>query len=130
LALRRFRAERSFERKFQVYSQLFGALADIQRHCTVHLRQIEEGAQYKDDYLDNLGCLASSGFTEIRKAVAVGEFLFSPQSSQRLRQLEEEIEKAHDQRDLHEVLVDECGAVERALRELRSLAKADVAGEW
>jgi len=129
-ALRRFRAERWFDRKAEAYSSLFLALADIEHHCTVHLRQIEEGTKYDPAYLDRLGELARSGFAEVRKAAAMGEFLFGPESAKRLQKLERDINEVSAERDIHDTLSNQYHAASSALRDLRPLAKGDVAHPW
>lgn len=130
LALGRFRAERWFDRKTDAYAQLFSALANIQRNCSVQLERIEEGAKYRDDYLGNLAALAAAGSEEIRKSATIGEFLFGERSSTLLLKLERDIEKAHAQRDLHDIYEDESHVVADAIQKLRALAKADLARPW
>ena len=67
-ALRRFRAERWWERKAQAYAELFSALFHVQRFCRVKLRNLEEGVPYSENYMEELNTKANAGFAEIRRA--------------------------------------------------------------
>jgi hypothetical protein len=130
LALRRFRAERWFERKAQAYTDLFTGLSHIQRYCALQIESLEEGTQRDDKYMKTLSEQASAGFAEIRRAAALGEFLFGLETAKRLARLESALEAARASDDIHEQYSDDEAAVSGALKDLRKLAKDDLSRAW
>jgi hypothetical protein len=76
LALRRFRSERLWDRKFQAYSDLFQALFHVKAYGTRALHRIETGGTLSDERMKELGARSAAGYDEIRKAVVVGTFTF------------------------------------------------------
>jgi hypothetical protein len=89
LALKRFRSERWWERKAQAYSDLLLSLFHVQIHAKRRLEEVVEGVAFDESYIATLSARAANGFAEIRKAAALGSFLFSTEVSQRLLRLEQ-----------------------------------------
>lgn len=126
LALRRFRAERWFDRKVHAYEALFEATTDFQRHSEVHLSRIEEGIAFRNEYLAQLAERASHAYSQIRKSAAMGEFMFSTKSAERIHRFAAALELAARENDVHERHSLNVDAASGALTDLRALAKADL----
>ena len=127
LALRRFRQERWWERKSQAYTDLFAALFHVQRYNRVLLSRIEEGTQVSSDYLDRVAELATEGYSEIRKSVALGTFVFSAETAGRLEALQIELDDPRYDEDAYEETTALLSAVTSAIADLKPLAKRDLA---
>lgn len=125
-ALRRFRHERTWERKVQAYSELFDALFHVKRNATIHLQRIEEGGTYNEDYLKTLAERASAGYSAIRKATVIGTFIFSDEATACLTKLEETLDDPHHNDDIHEELSADLDAITKAIDALRPIAKHDL----
>lgn len=126
LALRRFRTERWWERKAQAYADVISALFDVQRYCRLEVERIEEGTQFAEDYVEDINARSNAGFAEIRKAAALGTFVFGPKTASRLEQLEEQLDDPHYNEDVLETMVATLGAVTSALKDLKRLSKKDL----
>ena len=126
LALRRFRTERWWERQAQAYADLISALFDVQRYCRLEVRRVEQGGQFADDYGKDLNARANAGFAEIRKAAALGTFVFGPDTARRLEQLEQQLDDPHYNEDFYEEVTAHLHAVTGALKDLKLLSKKDL----
>lgn len=120
LALRKFRTERWWERKAQAYSDLFVALFNVQRSLRVQIDREETGAQYNEDFLGELRLVASAGHVEVRKAAAIGTFIFNRATSTRLEKLVSQLDDSQHDVNFYEELCDNLDAVTSALEDLKS----------
>jgi hypothetical protein len=127
LALRRFRAERWWERKAEAYSILLGALFDVQRSLQFEISRIEEGTDLSESYLKDLKDRSRAGYVEIRKAAVIGSFLFGSESAARINVLVNKLDDPKHNLDFHEEVGEDFDAVTSALRDLKELAKNDLA---
>jgi len=127
LALRRFRAERWWERKAEAYSALLIALFDVQRSLDYEIRRIEEGAQLSESYLKDLKDRSRAGYTEIRKAGVIGTFLFGAEAATRINQLVDSLDTPKHGLDFYEEVGEDFDAVRSALVDLKQIAKRDLA---
>lgn len=126
LALRRFRAERWWERKAEAYTSILGALFDVQRSLRAETARIEEGREISQAYRDSLTEQARHGYSEIRLASVLGTFLFSAEAAARLATLVDEIDEQGYSLDPLERLFAELRSANGALEDLKTLAKDDL----
>ena len=117
-ALRRFRAERTWERKVAAYTEIFDALYDIQRHAKMQLEEIEEGTTFVEEYKDDASRKASQGYDAIRRAAIKGTFVVGQAAAARLERLVATFETRHYEDDVHEELSADLNAATTALVEL------------
>ena len=125
-ALRRFRAERTRERKVAAYTEIFDALYDIQRYATMRIEEIEEGATFVEEYEEEASRRSSSGYDAIRRAAIRGTFVVGPAAAVRLEQLVAMFDDPHHGDDPHEQISADLHASRQALADLRTIANADV----
>jgi hypothetical protein len=126
LALKRFRSERWWERKAQAYSDLLLSLFHIQIHAKRSLEEVVDGVTLDESYMATLSKRAADGFAEIRKAAALGRFLFSTEVSERLLRLEQALDSPGHNLAPHEEIEDLYGVVTSALTDLRPMALRDL----
>lgn len=125
LALSRFRQERWWERKAQAYADLFEALFNVQWHAKRQIEAIEEGAHFVEGYMEGLSERASAGYLSIRKLAAIGPFLFSAETANRLAALEKSLDRP-SREDPHDEYSDALDAVTAAQGDLRAMAHRDL----
>jgi hypothetical protein len=125
-ALRRFREERTWDRKVAAYTEIFDALYDIQRYATMRVEEIEEGASFVEEYAEEASRRSSSGFDVIRRAAIRGTFVVGPAAAARLEQLVAVFDDPHHGDDPHERIWTDLEASRKALTDLRGIANADV----
>jgi hypothetical protein len=126
LALRRFRAERWWERKAEAYSTLLVALFDIRRYLEFEIRAIEERFEPAEEFLSELRDRSRKGHFEIRKAAAVGTFLYSAPVAERLEALIRDFERPRHNHDFYEEYCEDLDSVRAALAEIKKMGKADL----
>jgi len=110
----------------QAYSDVFEALFHVMRHAKIELAQIEEGGQYDEKYLKELGDRASAGYNAIRKAAVIGTFVLSPEAAERLTEVEKAFDDPHYGHDPYEQISSTLDAVTKAIEDLRPIAKKDL----
>lgn len=125
-ALPKFRSERWWERKAQVYTDLLTALFHMQRYLEYSLREREEGVEYDEGFMKRLSSAHEQGGVEVRKAAAVGTFLLSQDAATLLVNLSAELDDPHYNDDLVEEMEAHLKAVRSAIKELPSVAKRDL----
>ena len=125
-ALRRFRAERTWERKVAAYTDIFDALYNISRHAKMRLEEIEEGATFVKEYEDEASRQASQGYDAIRRAAIKGTFVVGQAAASKLEQLVALFDDPHHGDDAHDAISADLDAAKTVLAELRTIANADV----
>lgn len=126
LALRRFRAERTWERKVAAYTEIFDALYDIQRYASMRIEDIAEGVQFVEEYEKEASRRSSNGYDTIRRAAIRGTFVVGPAAAARLEHLVSVFDDPHYGDAVHEEISADLSASRQALADLRTIANADV----
>jgi len=119
-ALKRFRAERSWERKVAAYTDIFDAPYNIQRNAKMHLEEIEEGATFVKEYKDDVRRQAGQGYDTIRRAAIKGIFIVGSAAAARLDQPVSVFDEPRYGYDMHDRISADLDAVRKALVDLRT----------
>jgi hypothetical protein len=125
-ALRRFRAEQTWERKVAAYTEIFDALYNISRYAKMRLEEIEEGATFVKEYEEEANRLSSEGYDRIRRAAIKGTFVVGPEAAVRLEQIVKVFDDPHYGDDVHDEISADLEAATKGLAELRKIAHVDV----
>jgi hypothetical protein len=133
LALRRFRAERWWERKANAYSSILNALHVIKRAIEDDLRYFENPNRRPDEDRERrLADQYRAALDEIYRAVDTSSFLLAPKAADALNELTLAFEKPENQahREGRPPLPDDfsaqINAIDECLKELPGIAKQDL----
>ena len=81
LSLKRFYSERWWERKAQSYSIILESLYKMKAYPTFLLRAIERNKKTSKDLTNGLRLESQKSFNEINKALAIGTFVVSDETT-------------------------------------------------
>jgi len=128
LALGRFRKERWWDRKERAYSELFGALYHVKSYATSAMERFEGGggSDVNDDRMEELAARSAAAHDEIRRAVAMGNFVVSAKAAALLEELGKALDDPHYDKDIYEIAASDLKTVEAAINGLRVIAKLDL----
>jgi hypothetical protein len=126
LALRRFRSEKWWERKASVYSELFESLFHVKTYTEHLLQKIEEGAQFSEERMKELGGRSRAGRDGIRRAAVIGTFILNDEAAARLAKLVSDLDDPKHGLDLPEEIAADRDLVIEAIDDLRPIAKRDL----
>jgi hypothetical protein len=90
LAFRRFRAEKSWERRADAYTKVVEALHDSLKFADTHLRHAEKGSDVPPEKDAVVRKAAQEGHDEIRRTADVGKLFLSSTALNRLARFAEE----------------------------------------
>jgi hypothetical protein len=124
LSLRRFRAEKWWERKVDAYSRIIEALHNSKTWTDEHLDAESHAREIPEEKEKELTGRARAAHDEIRKAINVGGFLLSDEALNRLRQFEKESNKKHD--SWVDYLESDSAATDNCLKDIIEIAKNDL----
>ncbi len=128
IALRRFRAERLWERRLQAYADVLVALSHVRRYLREALSEIEEAKTLSPEANTALADKSSKGIEEIRRAAALGALILDPKGAVRLEQLEADLDDPHHNMDLHEEFEADLAVATKAYTEIKTIARASTQG--
>ena len=104
LAIRRFRAEKWWERKADAYAGIFNALHDIKRYAEdQEYAPWHPGEPRNEHHLDELKKNVRAGIRDIQKAVDTSAFILCPQAQQALTTLMDILLKTEGEMSIEEV---------------------------
>ncbi len=83
LSLRRFHAERWWERKAEAYSRIVEALHNAMEYCSAMSNESLTGVEVSDDRKKQLDEAFSGAARELRKATGVGAYIISDEVAAR-----------------------------------------------
>jgi hypothetical protein len=89
LALRRFHAERWWERKAEAYSQIVEALYHAMEYCSAHSDEALTGHQIGKERERILADGWNRAYRELKKTTSVGAYIISDEVAEVLAKLEE-----------------------------------------
>ncbi len=125
LALRRFRAEKWWERKAEAYSRVIEALHNSKVWTEEHLKANFDNGEIPEAKRKELGNRARAAYDELRKAMDVGAFLLCDEALSRLKQYEKETREL-ERNPPYQYLKADFAATENCLNELIEIAKRDL----
>lgn len=125
IALRRFRAERLWERRLQAYADVLVALSHVRRYLKEALSEIEESKTLSPEANAALADRANKGIEDIRRAAALGALILDHDGAARLEQLEADLDDPHHNMDLHEEFEADLAVANRAFAEIKTIARTN-----
>ena len=125
LSLRRFHAERWWERKVDAYSGVLDALYHMKRYAD-HLANEEMGERFSDEYRNDLEKKHSEAFQELERATTIGGYILSDEVAATLAELQEHPRDTWDKVPPWEFFESEAVAYGTALTKIRDAAKRDL----
>jgi hypothetical protein len=126
LSLRRFHAERWWERKADAYSRIVEALHTAAHYWVAQLNEDESGQEMSKEREKQLSEDYDRAASELAKATGVGAYIISEEVADALQNLQKR--RRHDPRECAwtEIYDEEYTAHKEALTEIRKLAKKDL----
>jgi hypothetical protein len=129
LSLRRFRAERQWDRKVQAYERLIEALHKSKKFSSEHLDAIHRGREVEDERDVELRKLAREARDEIRRAADIGSFTLSPKTLEIIATYESNLGNTSEITMWHDYLEHDYDVTSQCLKDLLVEAKRDLEGE-
>jgi len=126
LSLRRFRAEKWWERKADAYSKVIEALHNSKTSADHFLVAEIRGLKLPEDRDEEMRSRMRAAKDEILKAMDVGSFVLSKEALDRLRQYKRDTDEALKQNSLFEYLETNVTAAERCLNDIIEISKRDL----
>jgi hypothetical protein len=126
LALRRFHAERWWERKADAYSRIVEALHSTMEYCLAHAAADEAGKFVIEGREKQLDEDYDRAFRELRKATHVGAYIISDEAADVLATLEKRPRLDLKDYALFEIYQADYEANKKALVEIKRIAKRDL----
>jgi len=134
LSLRRFRAERWWERKVDLYSRIITGLFDLRRYNEAFIRDAANHGDGNSPELNRLAEKASTAADAVEQATALGAFILSQDIAialdalkERREQIEKQLRYDANFGEYVGSLEQENLAIDRALALIRAHARKDVA---
>ena len=127
LALRRYRAERWWERKAEAYSRIVEALHALMEYCST-MADADRGVPYSEERKKELGDECHRAYLELRKATGIGAYIVSDEVAAVLAKLEARpsVDPDGGRIPMFEIMDADFEAYKQALFEIRALAKKDL----
>ena len=126
LSLRRFHAERWWERKAEAYSRIVEALHSVMVYWSARLREEQTGQKLDKERGKRLFEDYNRAARELNKAAGVGAYIISEDVATSLRRLQERPRMDPGDCAWLEIYEEEYDAHSKALTEIRQLAKKDL----
>ncbi|MDA1276735.1 MAG: hypothetical protein O2960_22180 [Verrucomicrobia bacterium] len=126
LSLRRFHAERWWERKAEAYSRIVEALHNAMEFCSAMSDESLTGVELSDERKAQLTQDYRQASREIRKATGVGAYIISDEVADVLTKLEARPHLDWEKTATFEFYDHEHEGYKAALAEVRRLAKKDL----
>ncbi len=127
LAIKRFYAEKWWERKSAAYAQVIEALHHLREHADTNLTfsylEKDLPIEGEKELVDKL----QQAMAELRKQRDIGSFVISVEAVVELNKLFSELEKSTKERDWQAYLDCRLTAIDRCIPEIRRIAKFDLA---
>lgn len=126
LSLRRFHAERWWERKADAYSRIIEALHNAMEYC--HARSVEDlvGVELTEEKSEQLDSDYRKASVELKQATGIGAYIISMETSAVLTRLQARKRPDPSQLARFEFFETEHAAYKEALDRIRTLAKKDL----
>ncbi len=127
IALRRFRAERIWDRKSKAYGDVNrGAMFHMRTFAQRAIDQLETTQQVDSEVLAPLSKRASRGRAALRRAAAFGTVLLCEAAAKRLDELVDALDEPVYDLNVLEEFESEVEAIDAALKDMREFAQTDL----
>lgn len=126
LSLRRFHAERWWERKADSYSRIVEALIHLMEYCSAMSDESSAGRELPETRRKELSDNFDMAYRDLRKATAIGAYIISDEVAAVLTRLQMRPTRNWQENPPWEIYDDDYKAYHDALGELRRLAKKDL----
>ena len=126
LSLRRFHAERWWDRKAEAYSGIVEALHSAMDYWSSRSHEETTGREIDDERGKRLSADYDNAARELRKATGIGAYIISEEVAACLEKLQKRERLAPDDFAWFEIFDNEYEAHKKALAEIRRLAKNDL----
>ncbi len=126
----RFARERWWERKVDAYSRIIEALAALVYYYEEHYDAELEHRELTDDHRKEIADYWRRGYTEVKRATAIGAFLVSPEADAVLQKMSKDKGKGGHPGDWFSVLESDYVDARDSLRAVVSAAKKDLRVPW
>jgi hypothetical protein len=127
LSLRRFRAEKQWERKAIAYERLIEAFHKSKKFSSEHLDSTYKGRELAEERDKELRALAKEAREEIRRAADIGGLTLSDEAQKILSSYEAELESTDSITTWHDHLEHDYSVTNKCLQALLAEAKRDLA---
>lgn len=125
-SVRRFRAEKWWEKKSDAYARIIEALHVSKMFSDKHLEAGERARDVSEEARQQLLKAATAAHNEILRVIDIGAFLLSSASLERLKKYQTEAEAASSAEGWREYLELDWAATNSCLTDLILLAKKDL----
>jgi hypothetical protein len=88
LSLRRFQAERWWERKVEAYTRIIEALHHVIAYSKLLEKELSENQEYSEEHRDNMASSSHKAMNDLRMAADVGAYIISDDVAKILAELE------------------------------------------
>ena len=126
LSLRRFHAERWWERKAEAYSRIVESLHHLMEYCSAMSEESSHAAEFSAEHRKELSDSYKSAYRDLRKATGVGAYIISNEIAVILSNLEARPRLDWREEPPWEVFDADFAAYKEALEQIRQLAKKDL----
>ena len=126
LSIKRFRTERWWERKADVYSRIVESLYHVKVYCDVMISKSLETVHYSPDHLENLSNNYTTAYRDLQKASHIGAYIICDEAAKVLDELQKRQQPEWQTTPPWEFYEIEAKAFGCALDKIRKIAKKDL----
>jgi len=127
LALRRFRAEKLWEKRAVAYERLIETLHNAKKYSSEHLNAHYEDNEISDDKKAELTKISRESEAEVWKVVDIGSFLLSEEALKLIRAYRAALADTKDIHTWHDHLDHDYGVTDKCLKTIIAEAKRHLA---
>ena len=126
LSLRRFHAERWWERKADAYSQIVESLYHLKVYSDTSIRESREGVQYTAEHKKALTEQYSAAHAELSKTTTIGAYIICDEAAKVLEELQNRPELDWNETPPWDIFEADSTAYGEAIKKIRNIAKMDL----
>jgi len=126
LSLKKYKTEKWWERKVEVYSKVIEALHNAKAATDKQLHAEYTGKKISDDEEKKRRASEIAANDEISKTTDIGSFFLSDEALSILAQYQQEIERASNQASWYDYLEADYKATDKCLKDIIKIAKKDL----
>lgn len=126
LALKRFHAEKWWEKKVHAYERLIEALHNLKYDADTSFNALIEKREIPEEKEQLLRAASLAALSEVERAVNIGSFVLSDNCQERLMKFMKEKDLANNADDYFSHLDEYCAATSSCLRDVIDIARRDI----
>ena len=126
LSFKRFRKERSWERKADSYASIIEALHHMKDYCMKELESLESVTELSEDSKKELWAKSKKGIDNLSMAADVGTFIISNEAVACLKDFQKKYQGTEFGNDVYGYFDSQAAIIEECLNSLREMAKRDL----